>query len=137
MTPKELEFLEDFERCTLPADRWTHRAHIHLAWLRLSVAPPAVALAKIRRGILRFNTVVLDRRLQYHETVTVAFTRLVAAARKPDESFDEFCQRNPALLARSPPVLARHYTRTALESPAARAGFVPPDLEPLPAEPSA
>ncbi|MBT8136950.1 MAG: hypothetical protein KJO54_08070 [Gammaproteobacteria bacterium] len=135
MTPDEASFLQDFEACTLPAEAWTHRAHIHMGWLQLQRAPYPDALARIRAGIRRFNTEVLARRQQYHDTVTIAFTRLIAAALRAGESFDAFCDRNPELLAKNPGILQYHYSADLLATDAARTGFVEPDLAPLPPAP--
>jgi hypothetical protein len=46
--------------------------------MKIVVADPADAHAMelIREGIGRFNTEVLERRQEYHATVTVAFARI-------------------------------------------------------------
>jgi hypothetical protein len=56
---------------------------------------------------------------KFHATVTAALVRLLHA-------------RGPAALADARAVLARHYSAGILDSAAARATFLPPDLEPLP-----
>ena len=128
----DLQFLAAFEQCVLPEDRWTHLAHIRVAWTCLSIAPPRDALARIRDGILRFNTNVLHRRHKYHETVTVAFARIVAARMKPGESWNDFADRIEDLLDTVNPVLLKYYSEDRLFSDAARSGFLEPDLEKLP-----
>jgi len=96
------------------------------------------ALERLRSGIRRLNaahgTVDSDTR-GYHETITCAYVRLIAAflrARPLDEAVDV---RIAAVLA-SPlaarDVLTRHYSKATLFSVAARRGWVEPDLEPLP-----
>jgi hypothetical protein len=45
-------------------------------------------------------------------------------------SFDAFLAAHPELLDSG--MLGRHYKKETLASPAAKAGWVPPDLEPLP-----
>lgn len=129
------DFLSSFENCTLPAAEWTHEAHIRMAWLMLKRSPYDVALEKIRRGINRYNDTVLKKENAYHETITVAFTRLIAVGRynMPDgHLFSEFKSTHPLLLDNKLSALLHHYERTTLFSDEARARFVAPDLGPLP-----
>jgi hypothetical protein len=129
------DFLAAFERCTLPRAEWTHAAHVRLAWLRLSRHPFGQALVAVRDGIRRYNAAHGSD--GYHETITVAFVALIRS-RMTDagsgEDFDGFRARNPDLLDRWLPVLARHYDPATLSSAAARERFVVPDREPLPGE---
>lgn len=126
-------FLAAFEAGTLPRAEWTHAAHVRLAWLYLGRLPPADALERMRAGIRRYNAAVGTPPDAYHDTVTVAFARLIhAAGPDPAEGFAAFARRNPGLFDRADPVLLRYYSPDRLSSPAARAGFVEPDRRPLP-----
>ena len=128
-------FFDSFMHCTLPSPEWTHEAHIRLAWLTLSKLPYPAALDRIRTGIRTYNDNVLKKAIAYHETITVVFTRLVAAGREPlpvDHAFADFKLAHPLLFDRTLPALLRHYRRETLFSSVARADFVPPDLLPLP-----
>jgi len=127
------EFLGRFEGCELPEREWTHLAHIRVAWVCLGLAPAAAALDRIRHGIRRYNTEVLGRPAMYHETVTEAYTRLIADRRRAGESWQGFAARIGDLTDRKSPVLLRYYSRDRLFSDAARATFVAADLEDLPA----
>ena len=69
----------------------------------------------------------------YHETITVAFVRVIAARLAPGEDFPAFRARNPDLLDRTLAALLRHYTKELLHSPEARKAFVAPDVQTLPA----
>ncbi|HQR05393.1 MAG TPA: hypothetical protein PLN21_01155 [Gemmatales bacterium] len=129
------EFLELFKGCTLSPSEWTHEAHIRLAWLMLSSSPYPMALDRIRQGISTYNDTVLKKTLAYHETITVAFTRLIAKGREQlptHHSFTEFKLAHPLLFDRTFAALLRHYRRETLFSSEARAGFVSPDLLPFP-----
>jgi hypothetical protein len=126
-------FLGRFERCELPEAEWTHLAHIRVAWVCLSILPADAALQRIRKGILRYNTDVLQRRHKYHETVTVAFTRIVADRIRAGENWEDFAQRIDDLLNTEMPLLLRYYSKNRLLSNAARDGFLEPDLEKIPA----
>ncbi len=95
--------------------------------------PAYETLERIRTGILRYNTDVLQRRHKYHETVTVAFTRIVADRMRAGEKWSEFAERIDDLLNTETPLLLRYYSRDRLFSDAARKAFLEPDLEEMPA----
>lgn len=136
ISTEDEKFLHAFETCALPAEAWTHAAHLRMAWLCLGHSPGkdghARALARIRAGIMQYNKEVLDKLPEYHETVTVAFVRLIAARMRSAETWEQFAARNPDLFARKPPVLAAYYSKNLIQSERARASFVEPDLKALP-----
>ena len=134
VTGDDRRFLGRFEDCTLTESEWTHLAHIRVAWVCLALEPADTALERICRGILRFNTTVLGRPEMYHETVTVAFTRLVANRRRVGEAWEMFANRIDDFLDRKTPVLLRYYSADRLFSDEARVRFVDPDLAELPAD---
>jgi hypothetical protein len=129
-------FLEAFEARTIPFADWTHRAHVRMAFRYLSRHPFEEALGRIRKGIQALNLAhqtpeALTR--GYHETLTVAWARVVAstiAAHGPFKDSNDFCDRNPHLLQRT--VMRIFYSPGRLFSPEAKRGFVEPDLAPLP-----
>jgi hypothetical protein len=125
-------FLSSFETCTLPESEWTHAAHIRLAWICLNLQSPELALERIRSGILRYNTEVLNRRHKYHETVTVAFTRMVARRMRKDEAWADFAMRIDDILDPEDPILLRYYSQERLFSDIARKEYVEPDLQEIP-----
>jgi len=116
----------------LPEIEWTHLAHIRVAWTCLNLGLAETALDRIRHGILEYNTRVLGRRHKYHETVTVAFVRVVAGHMRKGESWDEFKVRIDDLLDTESPVLLKFYSSELLFSSEARNSFVEPDLQDLP-----
>lgn len=126
------QFLVAFEKCTLPEDQWNHLAHLRVAWICLSLALPEVALERIRNGILQYNTKVLNRRHKYHETVTVAFTHIVADRMRVGERWIDFAKRIGDVLDPENPVLLRYYSEDRLFSEEARVGIVEPDLQEIP-----
>jgi hypothetical protein len=133
VTAVDLRFLQRFESCELPEAEWTHLAHVRVAWTCLHLEAPEMALARIRKGILRYNTDVLGRRHKYHETVTVAFTHLVAVRMLAAEPWGDFAERIGDLLDPGNPVLLRYYSASRLFSDEARRQFVRADLRELPA----
>jgi hypothetical protein len=126
------EFLAAFERCVLAEERWTHHAHVRVAWICLNMELPDVALARIRKGILQYNTKVLNRRKKYHETVTIASTHIVAERMRDGESRADFEKHIGDLLDPRNPVLLRYYSADRLFSEEARSGFVNADLREIP-----
>jgi len=132
----DAQLLEAFEACTLPFEQWTHRAHVRVAFLYASQNPLPAALDKMRTGIKAYNKATdtpdeLER--GYHETITVAFMRLVSHALKehgPLASSDEFC--NTCARSLSKGVLLNYYSKDRLISLEAKQQFLEPDLQPLP-----
>ena len=133
VSPDDRRFLARFERCTLPESEWTHLAHIRVAWACLQLSDPADSIARIRRGILAYNTAVLGRPEMYHETVTVAYSMLVANRIRDGESWAAFETRIDDLLDKKSPILLRYESSDRLFSAEARKRFVEPDLQALPA----
>jgi hypothetical protein len=127
------DFLAAFEDTTLPRHEWTHSAHLRMAFLLLTGEPDIeVTLPIIRRRIQAYNK-AHGNPGGYHETVTVAFVRLVANAFRDlpaGAGFTEFCATQRDLFAAD--VLLNFYSREVLYSPKARAVFVEPDKSPLP-----
>jgi hypothetical protein len=129
------EFLEAFECCTLTREQWTHDAHVRVAWLYLGLLPYEYAVQAIRSGIQRLNERVLKKDMAYHETITVAYARLIASVRNglpASHGLDSVKQVAPALFDRELSALLKHYSRERLFSAEARACWVNPDLNPLP-----
>ena len=129
-------FLKTFEDCTLPSAEWKHRAHLKVAYLYLCALPFPEALNRSRRNIQRYNAAThtpenLER--GYHETLTVAWLRLVQCALEasgPAASADEFLERESHLL--NSRALRFFYSHDRLISWQAKGEFVEPDLASLP-----
>ena len=129
---EDLEFLRRFEACELPEQEWTHLAHLRIAWVCLALDPPEVALERLRQSILQYNTEVLNRRHKYHETVTVAFTHIVADRIRENEAWEAFSARIDDVLSAADPILLRYYSKSVLFSDLAGRQFVEPDVRQLP-----
>ncbi|HYM06576.1 MAG TPA: hypothetical protein VEU11_08450 [Terriglobales bacterium] len=124
--------VEEFESCRLPASQFHHADHIRLAWIFLGRHNEEEATARIEEAIRRFashNGVPQ----KYHHTITIAWMKLVAAARRatPEvRTFDLFAARNLQLFDLK--VLNRYYTPERLADRSAKDGWVEPDLLGLP-----
>ncbi|MBS1997318.1 MAG: hypothetical protein JSS86_13450 [Cyanobacteria bacterium SZAS LIN-2] len=127
-------FLEMFETCSLSGKCWTHTAHVRMAWLQMERASTyEEALQKIRTGIMTFNKAIQS--VGYHETVTVAFARLIYDRRQADPggtTWLDFLARNGDLLSKESPILHLYYSPEILATDEARRIFVAPDRKPLP-----
>ena len=75
----DLEFLRKFEACELSNDCFHHRDHIRLAWIYLQRYGELEALGHIAGAIRKFAA-HHGKSDKYHETVTVAWLRLLANA---------------------------------------------------------
>jgi hypothetical protein len=121
-------FLQSFHRCELPLRQFRHADHLRLAWLHLQRETLDQALQNVRTGIRRF-AVHHGAGHIYHETVTIAWVRLLASHQ--ERSFAEFLQGNAYRL--NAELLHRFWTPALLMSEQARQHWVPPDLHDLPA----
>ena len=128
----EAELIAAFEATTLPAEQFTHEAHVRVAWAYLRRAPLPDALVAFANGLKRYAAAkgAADK---YHETVTVAWMLLIAerTGDSPDSVWAEFSRTNADLLQREPSPLARYYSPDVLSSERARRGFVMPRVSGL------
>ena len=113
------------------AERFGHREHVRLTWLAVRRCGTAGAVELISDGI-RKTARYAGAPQKYNATVSRAWVELTAyhMAEAPTEGFDELVLRNPGLLDKR--LLTRFYSSRALASPAARAGWVEPDVKTFP-----
>ncbi len=129
ITDDDKKFLHSFESCSLGATCWNHAAHIRMAWLVLETSVSfEQALVCIKTGIQRFNST--NNSIGYHETITVAFARIIETRRQADDSWISFSERNNDLFEKS--CLNKFYSSEILRSENARHNFVDSDLMKLP-----
>jgi GNAT superfamily N-acetyltransferase len=122
-----------FHDRTLADARWTHVAHLRIAWMHLARYELDEAHLRMRAGIVRLNAahgLVETPARGYHETLTRAWLTLVADARLRAPCTDSVAFIAHHRFDRDAPL--RHYSRERLFSAEARAVFVPPDLARLP-----
>jgi len=137
-SPQEVtDLVARFAAATLPASEWTHRAHLTVASWYATHHSPAEALRLVREGILRLNQthgVPNTPTRGYHETITRFYMQVVTHQLKAEPTSDDWADRAnrvyQRLGARDLPL--RHYTEARLKSAEARAGWVEPDLRPMP-----
>jgi hypothetical protein len=122
---------------TLPHAEWTHRAHLTVALWYATHHEPGEALDLVRAGILRLNAahgVPTTPTRGYHETITRFYMHVVGRFVEQEERGGDWAEHANRLVTRygHRELPLRHYSEGVLKSPEARAGWVEPDLLPLP-----
>jgi hypothetical protein len=132
-----------FEDGTLPKAEWTHQAHLTVALWYASRLPFEEALVVMREGIRRVNAthgVATTPTGGYHETITRFYMRVICGFVEEESGTKEepgtgkdWAARVNRLLARygARDLPLRHYTKDLLMSPAAKVGWVEPDVRPI------
>jgi hypothetical protein len=113
------------------ADRFGHRQHIHVTWLAIRRYGTAAATDLVSdgiQGVARYH----GAPQKYNATVSRAWVELVGhhADQSHAADFETFAEQNTALLDKR--LLTRFYRSSTLASPAARTGWIEPDLQPFP-----
>ena len=127
-------FLATFERGGFGGDEFPHEAHVRMAWLYVTRLGPEDAINQAARGIRALARANGTPTL-YHDTLTRAWVYVVAAAvaAAPSATFERLLAHNPQLLDRR--LLLQYYSPGVLSSAQARAGWIAPDLAPIPGAP--
>lgn len=126
------EFLRLFHDTSLPGEEFRHKGHLRLAWLILSRHQREVAETIVAQEIRRLAS-ASGATNRYHDTLTRFWVRLLSHVMEkvPEgRSIDELLAMFPFLLDKSLPY--RHWHGETFNSEQARAGWVEPDLVPLP-----
>jgi hypothetical protein len=113
------------------AQHFGHRQHVQLTWLAVRRVGTQQAIDLVSDGIQR-TACYHGAPQKYHATVSRAWVELVGhhVAEDDAEDFATFAGHHTALLDKR--LLARFYRSATLASPAARTGWVEPDLAPFP-----
>ncbi|WP_135228896.1 hypothetical protein [Deinococcus fonticola] len=112
-----------FGQATQKYGRFSHEAHVYVAWLMLQDAPALLALAEFRRG-LRQIAQASGKADKYHETLTVAWFLLVLERRRAGETWEEFIARHPDLLNAG--LVQEFYAFDVMRDERARREFIAP-----------
>jgi hypothetical protein len=131
----DTELLTAFEASTLLPDQWHHADHIRIAWLYLQQYPEEQAMDQLRAGLKRliqaFGVIDAPDR-GYHETVTRAWLKIVAAHIHhygSESNSTAFLQAHPHLQRT---LLRAFYSPDQIRMPEAKHRFIEPDLTGLP-----
>lgn len=127
-------FRAAFETGAMAPAEFDHSAHVRLAYVLLCQWPAEQAAEAMTRALRAYLAHHGIDPAKYHATLTRAWILAVhhgmADAEPPCDSAAAFLARHPQLLDRH--LLLTHYSTDRLFSPAAREGFLAPDLQPIP-----
>lgn len=128
LAPVYLPDVSAFEAGTIDAERFDHRAHLHVGWCYLRQYPLAEAIVRFTSA-LRALTVRLGAEGKYHETISWFFLILIAErmAEVSVGDWEAFRKANRDLFGNAGELLRRHYSPERLASERARERFVLPD----------
>jgi hypothetical protein len=129
----DAEFVDAMEGLTLANERFRHYDHLRLAWIFAREATLDAATERMVQAIRRFALHHGGSLDKYHDTMTRAYMRFVAAhiAETPDlRDFAAFAAAHAPLFDRRLPF--RYFSEALLMSSDARHHWVEPDLRPLP-----
>lgn len=122
------ELISDFEQGRAPG-AFHHADHVRVAFAYVSELPILEAVAKFSAALKRF-ALAKNKPNLYHETITWAYLLLIreslARADRP-QSWEEFSEANPDLLAWKDGILRKLYRPETLAADLARHTFILPD----------
>jgi hypothetical protein len=132
LSPDDRDFRAAFEAFTLAPAQFDHAAHVRLAYVYLVEHDVEAAAQQMRGALLKFIEHNGIPRSKFHETMTRAWVMAVRhfMNKSASASSADFLTRNAELLDSQ--IMLTHYSASVLFSPDARAGFVEPDLDPIP-----
>lgn len=126
-------FVTAFETCELPGEMFRHPEHVRLTFIYLRRHGFDGARMRISEGIRRY-ALHNGAAQKYHETITIAWLRIVqdAMAKISDGAgFEDMLTAFPELLNKG--ALLEFYSSELLATDRARVAFVEPDRKSLPA----
>src|SRR5215472_4655296 len=125
------EFLRAFLGGWPAAEPFHHYDHLRIAWLVIDRHGPQIA-AEIVGERLQAMAIARGVAPLYNETMTRFWIRLIDHVRQATRvgTVDEAITEVPMLLDKN--LAQRHWSRTVMFGPEARAAWVEPDLRPLP-----
>lgn len=131
-SPEDEAFRQDFEAGRIAPADFNHAAHVRLAYVYLCSADVDSAAQQMRASLLRFLEQNAIPASKFHETITRAWVLAVRhfMDREAGSSHADFIARHPVLLDSR--IMLSHYSVEVLFSADARAGFIAPDIEPIP-----
>lgn len=93
----DVDFLQQFEAATLPAEHFTHVGHIRLVWLYLQQYSLSATEDKVCAGIAAYAQTlgVTDK---FDRELTVDFVNMIADRCLPRQNFSQFLKDNHDLV---------------------------------------
>jgi hypothetical protein len=127
------EFIAAFEAGTLPKTRWTHGAHLLTGASYVHALGETAATDKMRQCVKRYNEAVGGKNTEtsgYHETITVAWIKLLARLLRESAPIERAAFAALALrrFEADRSVFSRYYDFDLVGSVEARRTWVAPTL---------
>lgn len=128
--------IDDFERGDVDPARFSHEAHVRMAWSYLCEFGLFDGMCRFA-GALQRLTIRIGAEDKYHATITGFFMLLIAErmALAPESDWPAFKRNNADLLRSFRQLLQSHYSKSRLASPLARRQLLLPDRTPPPRSP--
>ena len=126
-------FRAAFEKLQVPPAEFDHAAHVRLAYVYLCEDSIEGAVVKMKRALLSYLAHLGADPIKYHETMTRAWVMAVDHFMRRSAAcaaYADLVSINPELLDSR--IMLTHYSADLLFSPAARRGYVEPDLQSIP-----
>jgi len=131
--------VQGFEMCSLSKADFIHRNHLTVAVWYLKYNSFADAAALMRAGLLRFIKHHDVPREKYNETITMFWLKAVQALiergrlSQPEGVEEDLVNLTNQLLHdyQNPGLVFEYYSREVISSPAAKSGWVEPDVKPF------
>lgn len=131
-----LSLVDGFRARTLPAERWTHHAHLITGlWFNYTY-PELEALCYLRSGIINYNVSIGGENTPekgYHETLTIFWNKILSEFISINRGLRlaELCNTFLNCKWSSKDLPFKYYSKDLLFSLKARATWVEPDLKSL------
>ncbi|MBT8141019.1 MAG: hypothetical protein HKN88_03540 [Gammaproteobacteria bacterium] len=127
---EELDLVEQISQGTYPGEQFTHRKHLHLAWLHAHSHEPHQAVLRMCADIQSYVK-VLGAADKFNLTVTAVLAAEVVTrviAQKNLQNFADWLSRHPDLEYHALDLLKGLYTPEQLQSAQAKETMLWPDL---------
>lgn len=134
--PEIDKFLAAFEAGTLPKERWTHAAHLLTGACYVHALGETAAIDRMRLCVKRYNVAVGGQNTKtsgYHETITIAWIKLLARLLRECEPIDRsaFAALAVTRYQGDRSIWERYYDFDLVSSVEARVTWIPPTLAQL------
>ena len=126
------QFEEEFARCTLDPDLFTHEAHLRLAWVHITKYGIDKAISNIVAQLVNY-TIAIGEQTIYNETVTIAAVKIVFhfMLKSRADNFEEFIGDNSRLQHNFKDLIGSHYRTDIFSSESAKRAYLEPELLPF------
>ncbi|HYW72000.1 MAG TPA: hypothetical protein VE961_13255 [Pyrinomonadaceae bacterium] len=125
-----LDLVRRFEACEINPEDFRHYQHLTVALCYLRDLPYNLASEKMRRGIQKLAAAY--GKSGYHETITLFWLKTVSEFVVAHEG-GPICDLANRLVAvyDDKSLIKQYYSEELIASPAAKSGWIEPDLKPL------